>query len=233
VYAGRALVPIRDSLRRQREFAADASHELRTPLAIVAGATEELRRSAGDPDATERAAADIEAGTKRLTRLVNDLLFLARADSDAIEVARNQVDLGEVSAETASGFEVLAREHGARLRLDIQPAPVVGDAARLGQLVGIMLDNAIRHSPAGGVVTVRVRPGAQLDVEDEGRGLRPDELEQVFRRFWRAPDAPVGGTGLGLSIADSIAMAHGGRIRAANRPGGGARFTVTLPAARS
>jgi two-component system OmpR family sensor kinase len=163
---------------------------------------------------------------------VDDLLFLARADSDAVGVAREPLDLGEVSAETVSGFEVLAREHHARLRLDIQPAPVVGDALRLGQLVGILLDNAIRHSPPGGVITVRVRPGAQLEVEDEGPGLRPDDLEHVFRRFWRAADAPAGGTGLGLSIADSIVSSHGGRIRAANRPGGGARFTVTLAAAK-
>jgi len=230
LYAGRALVPIRDSLRRQREFAADASHELRTPLAIVAGATEELRRSSGDPAATERAAADIEAGTGRLTGLVDDLLFLARADSDAVELVRAPVDLGEVGGEAMARFDGLARDRGVRLRLDVEPAPIEGDEARLRQLVGILLDNAIRHSPADGVVTLRVRHGARLEVDDEGRGLREDDLPHVFRRFWRAPDAPPGGTGLGLAIADWIVRSHGGRIQAGNAPSGGARFTVTLPA---
>jgi signal transduction histidine kinase len=230
IYAGRALVPIRDSLRRQREFAADASHELRTPLAIVAGATAELRQTAGDPAATQRAADDIEAGTRRLTGLVDDLLFLARADSDAIEIVRSPIDLGEVSGEAFSRCEVLAREHRVRLRLDVEPAPVEGDAGRLGQLVGILLDNAIRHSPRDGAVTLRVRRGAQLDVEDDGPGVRPEDVSNVFRRFWRAPDAPAGGTGLGLAIADWIVRSHGGQIRAGNRPDGGARFTVNLPA---
>ncbi|HEU5225043.1 MAG TPA: HAMP domain-containing sensor histidine kinase [Actinomycetota bacterium] len=230
VYAGRALVPIRESLRRQREFAADASHELRTPLAIVAGATEELRRSANDPAATARAADDIEAGTTRLTGLVDDLLFLARADSDVIELSRAPLDLGEVGGEALARFDGIARERGVRLRLDVEPAPVEGDEARLRQLVGILVDNAIRHSPSDGAVTLRVRRGARLEVEDEGPGLREVDLPHVFQRFWRAPDAPPGGTGLGLAIADWIVRSHGGRIQAANGTSGGARFTVTLPA---
>jgi signal transduction histidine kinase len=231
VYAGRALVPIRESLRRQREFAADASHELRTPLAIVSTALDHLRRNRTDPAAIERAADDIEAGSRRLTSLVDDLLLLARADADAIELVREPQDLGEVSADALAGFANLAEERGVRLRLDIEPAPVVGDAERLRQLVGILVDNAIRHTPSGGAVTVRVRPGAELSVEDDGPGIRPEDLPNLFRRFWRAPNAPVGGTGLGLAIADWLARSHGGRIRAANRPDGGARFEVVMPAA--
>jgi signal transduction histidine kinase len=230
VYAGRALVPIRESLARQREFAADASHELRTPLAIVSAAVDHLRRHPTDTAAVERAAEDIEAGSLRLTGLVDDLLLLARADADAVEMARGPQDLGEIAADALAGFATLAEEHGVRLRLDIEPAPVFGDSGRLRQLVGILVDNAIRHTPEGGAVTIRVRPGASLWVEDDGSGIRPDDLPHVFRRFWRAPDAPAGGTGLGLAIADWIATSHGGRIRAGNRPTGGAVFTVGLPA---
>ena len=230
VYAGRALVPIRESLARQREFAADASHELRTPLAIVTAATDHLRRNAHDPAAIERAVDDIVSGSARLTGLVDDLLLLARADADAVEMARGSQDLGEVSADALSGFATLAEERGVRLRLDIQPAPVRGDANRLRQLVAILVDNAIRHTPNGGAVTIQVRPGATLSVEDDGPGIRREDLPNIFQRFWRAADAPAGGTGLGLAIADWIATSHGGRIRAGNRPTGGAVFSVVLPA---
>jgi signal transduction histidine kinase len=231
VYAGRALIPIRESLVRQREFAADASHELRTPLAIVTTAVDHLRRHPADPAVVARAADDIDAGSQRLTSLVADLLLLARADADAVEMARRPQDLGEIAADALTGFSTLAEERGVRLRLDIEPSPVVADAGRLRQLVGILVDNAIRHTPAGGAVTIRVRPGATLSVEDDGAGVRPDDLPNVFRRFWRAADAPAGGTGLGLAIADWIVTSHGGRIRAANRPTGGAVFSVVLPAA--
>ena len=183
VYAGRALVPIRESLRRQREFAADASHELRTPLAIVSTALDHLRRYRTDPAAVERAAEDIEAGSQRLTGLVDDLLLLARADADAVEISRGPQDLGEVSADVLAGFATLAEERGVRLRLDIEPAAVLGDASRLHQLVAILVDNAIRHTPNGGSVTVRARPGAELSVEDDGPGIAPEDLPNVFRRF--------------------------------------------------
>ncbi len=231
VYAGRALVPIRRSLERQREFAADASHELRTPLAIVSTALEHLRRRRDDPEAVSRAIADLEKGSQRMTGLVDDLLFLARTDADAVELAHGTVDLAEAAADALTACETLAGERSVLLRLDIEPAPVIGDEARLRQLAGILLDNAIHHAPAGSAVTVRVRPGATLEVEDAGPGIRPEDLPHVFRRFWRAADAPPGGTGLGLAIAEWIATSHRGRILAETRTEGGARFRVTLPGA--
>ena len=124
----------------------------------------------------------------------------------------------------------MAAAAGVRLALDLQPAPVRGDEARLRQLAGILVDNAIRHSPAGGRVTVTVRPGALLTVDDEGPGIAPEHLDRVFERFWRAPGAPAEGTGLGLAIARWIAERHGGSIHAENRsPGPGARFVVRIP----
>ena len=230
VYAGRALVPIRESLRRQRDFAADASHELRTPLAITRAAVAELRRGRGDPAVVDRALEDLDAGATRMELLVDDLLLLARSDAAAITLADADTDLALAAAEATESLEPLAAARGVRLALDIEPAPVRGDEARLRQLVGILVDNAIGHSRPGGRVTVQVRAGARLVVEDEGPGLAPENLDRVFDRFWRAPDAPQGGTGLGLAIARWIAEHHGGTIHAENREdGAGARFVVTVP----
>jgi signal transduction histidine kinase len=233
VYAGRALVPIRESLERQREFAADASHELRTPLAITRAAIAELRRGRDDPATVDRAIDDLDAGAARMEHLVADLLVLARTDAEAVELAMTDTDLANAAAEATESLEPVAAQRGVRLVLEVVPAPVRGDDARLRQLAAILVDNAIRHSPSGGRVTVTAGPGPWLSVEDEGPGIDPAHLDQVFERFWRAPDAPSGGTGLGLAIARWIAERHGGSIQASGRAGGqaGARFTVRLPAA--
>ena len=232
VYAGRALVPIRESLERQREFAADASHELRTPLAITRAAIAELRRGRDDPASVDRAIEDLDAGAARMEHLVADLLLLARTDAEAVELAMADTDLANAAAGATESLEAVAAERCVRLVLEVAPAPVRGDEARLRQLAAILVDNAIRHAPGGSRVTVSAGPGAWLAVEDEGPGIDPAHLDQVFERFWRAPDAPSGGTGLGLAIARWIAERHGGTIQATNRGGGqtGARFTVRLPA---
>jgi signal transduction histidine kinase len=231
VYAGRALVPIRDALARQREFAADASHELRTPLSITRVAIAELRRDRDDPAAVDRALDDMEAGTSRMERLVDDLLLLARADAETVELTITDTDLALAAAEASEALEAVAAGRGVQLALDVEPAPLKGDEERLRQLTGILVDNAIRHSPAGGRVSVRVRAGATLVVEDEGPGIAPEDLQRVFERFWRAQGAPAGGTGLGLAIASWIVERHGGSIHAENRdPGPGARFVVRIPA---
>jgi len=231
VYAGSALVPIRESLRRQREFAADASHELRTPLSIVRGSVEHLRRHAEQPvSEVGDALADIESEVDHLTGLVEDLLLLARSDSGSVDLRRDDVDLDEAAGEALQRLRSLANARGVSLQLDAAPARVPGDVDRLRQLVAILVDNAIRHSPKGGSVTVQVAGSPPtLRVEDQGKGIRPEDLPHVFDRFWRAADAPSGGTGLGLAIASWIVEHHGGTIRAANRAGGGARFEVQLP----
>ena len=235
LYAGRALVPIRDSLRRQREFAADASHELRTPLAVVRGSVEDLRRHPETPvSEVGDALDDIEAEVAHLTTLVDDLLLLARTDSGTVELRSDPVELAEVAGEAVQALAAGADARGVTLRLDGAPGTVRGDQQRLRQLVTILVDNALRHVSSGGSVLVAVRPGATstLVVEDDGPGIRDEDLPHVFDRFWRAPDAPDGGTGLGLAIARWIAEHHGGHISAANRPdSGGARFVVSLPAA--
>jgi signal transduction histidine kinase len=239
-YASRALVPIRrslvgqrEALRRQREFAADASHELRTPLTVIRASVDDLERHPKQPvAAVGTALTDIRDEVDHLTTMVDDLLLLARSDSGAVELERVSVDLGDVASSGASGLSLLAAERSVRLVVDPAPAEVTGDPARLRQLVGILVDNAIRHAPAGSTVDVRVRtdgPDAVLVVEDEGPGIRPEDLPRVFDRFYRAAGSPGGGTGLGLAIAAWIVERHGGRIGAANREPSGARFIVRLP----
>jgi signal transduction histidine kinase len=233
VYAERALVPIRDALRRQREFAADASHELRTPLTVVRGSVEDLRRNADQPVATVgHALDDIEGEVDRLTALVDDLLLLARTDSGVVELASEPADLAEIALDASGALVAAARHRDVTIEVDAEPVPLVADPARLRQLVTILVDNAVRHAPPGSTVQVGVGSTdgfARLIVQDRGTGFRPEDLPRAFDRFWRAPDAPPGGTGLGLSIAAWIAERHGGSIAASNRSEGGARLEVLLP----
>jgi signal transduction histidine kinase len=242
VYARRALVPIRESLgaqrlalRRQREFAADASHELRTPLTVIRASVELLRRHADEPvAAVGDALKDIDDEVQHMTSMVEDLLLLARSDSGAVTLERVPLQLDDVAAEATAALSAPAAARGVRLLVDPEPAPVSGDPARLRQLVMILVDNAIRHSPAGGEVRIAVRSAAgtaTLAVADQGPGIQPADLPHLFDRFWRAAGAPAGGTGLGLSIAKWIAEQHAGSIAATSPEGGGARFEVRLPTA--
>jgi signal transduction histidine kinase len=240
IYARRALIPIRESLaaqhqalQRQREFAADASHELRTPLTVVRSSLEFVRRHRDEPvSSVEPALDDVDAEVARLTTLVDDLLLLARSDSGSVPLDRQPLDLGDVAADAASKMAKPAGAKDVRVVVDPEPAMVEGDPARLRQLVMILVDNAIRHSPAGGEVRVAVRHNghaAYLDVQDQGRGVRPEDMPHVFDRFWRASGAPSGGTGLGLAIAKWIVDRHRGLITVSNREEGGAQFRVQLP----
>jgi len=259
IYARRALVPIReslvsqrDALRRQREFAADASHELRTPLTVIRASVEYLRRparaaagadaagrdvAARDTAARASALEDIQAETEHLTGLVEDLLLLARSDSGAVSLESAPVELEAVAADAVTRLAATASDRGVRVEVLPAPAPVTGDAARLRQLIAILVDNAIRHSPRDAAVQVSVGPveGARpaqvrLVVDDAGPGVRPEDAPFVFERFWQAPGAPAGGTGLGLAIAKWIVTHHGGTISVDRSPAGGARFEVLLPA---
>jgi signal transduction histidine kinase len=242
-YASRALVPIRrslvgqrEALRRQREFAADASHELRTPLTVIRASVDDLQRHPSEPvSRVGTALTDIRDEVDHLTSMVEDLLLLARSDSGAIELERVSVDLGDVATSGAAALGAVAAAKGVVVTVDPEPAEVLGDPTRLRQLVVILVDNAVRHVPAGGHVTVRVRADvsqATVVVEDDGPGIAPEDLPRVFDRFYRAPGASGDGTGLGLAIASWIVERHAGRIEAANRPAGGAALTVRLPRSR-
>jgi len=235
VLAGRALQPIRAALRRQRAFVADAAHELRTPLAIMRGASE-LGLAAGTGPAQEASLEQALAQNAHMTRLVEDISTLARADSGAVDLVRAPLDLCRLVVETIAGVEVLAEDRGVRLVVETPGVVrVVGDAGRLRQALLILLDNALTYTPDNGSITVSVaRQGghARLRVRDSGPGIAPEDLPHLFERFYRADKARGSvGSGLGLSIGRWIAETHGGHITAANAPGRGALFTVTLPLA--
>lgn len=232
VVVQRALLPIRAALAHQRDFVADAAHELRAPLAILRTATELWLDPESEEDRQEAVGHVLTQGA-HLARLVDDLSLLARADSGAVPVLQQPLELGALVADLVAAMEVVAEDRAVSLELAIEPAWVRGDPGRIRQLGLILLDNALKFTPSGGRIAVTVaRQGghAVLRVRDRGPGIDPLDLPHLFDRFYRADRARHGeGTGLGLAIGRWIVVAHGGEIRAANAPDGGAVFTVTLP----
>jgi signal transduction histidine kinase len=235
---GRALVPIREGFEAQRRFVADASHELRTPAALIRANAEVLQREGLVAEDGRPLVEDVIAEADRLGGLVGDLLQLAAWDEMRMTVSRTSLDAASLAADTVRGASALAAERDVRLELDAAgAAPVTADRDRLVQLILILVDNAIDHSPRGGAVTVRVRRHgheAVIEVDDEGPGIPESERERIFEPFTRLTGTTrhgSGGTGLGLAIARRIVDAHDGSIRASSPAGRGARFTVTLPSA--
>ncbi|MBO3748906.1 HAMP domain-containing histidine kinase [Streptosporangiaceae bacterium NEAU-GS5] len=231
--ARRSAFEARRSEERMRRFVADASHELRTPLTSIRGFAELYRQESGQDPA--RLLRRIEDQAARMGLLVDDLLLLARLDQQR-PLDRQPVDLLSLAAGAVLDARMLAPDREIDLvRLDDseEPVKVDGDEARLRQVIGNLVSNALRHTPAGTPFRVGVgscEAGAVLEVADEGPGL-PDP-DRVFERFYRAdPARTAGGTGLGLSIAAALIHAHGGTVIATNAPEGatGAIFRVTLP----
>jgi len=225
-----------ESEDRLRAFLADASHELRTPLASIRGYAELFRLGATDDPATlERAMARIESEATRMGILVEDLLALASLDEEP-EIRQVPVDVRELAEHVAEDTRVLAPDRQVTLEA-AEPAIVVGDPEQLRRLLSNLTRNAVIHTPAGTAIELAVRPTGDLvsaTVRDHGPGIPPGAADQLFERFWRAEGGRSrgrGGAGLGLAITRGIARAHGGDVRAENAPGGGARFSVTLPAA--
>ncbi|HET6167623.1 MAG TPA: HAMP domain-containing sensor histidine kinase, partial [Marmoricola sp.] len=228
-----ALAARHKSEQQVRQFVADASHELRTPLATIHGYAELSRRTPDDPAALLHALNKVETETDRMSDLVADLLLLARLDSGR-PLAREDVDLTRLLLEAVADARVLAPDHKWQLALPDEPVTVVGDDARLHQVVTNLLSNARSHTPSGTTVTVAASTtgdDVRIDVHDDGPGL-PQELgDEVFDRFTRGDSSRTrssGGAGLGLSLVSAIAAAHGGRAEVRSQPGD-TTFTVTLP----
>lgn len=225
------------ALATQRRFVADAAHELRTPIARARGAGDlalSLPEGAEDRDALQRTQRELEV----MSRLVDELLELARSDASRGGESLQRGFLDDVVADVAGRFDGLAKRNGVALGVDVpEEAPARMDAAALARLVGILVDNAIRYTPRGGTVRVAVRAeptGAVLTVEDSGIGIPADDRPRLFERFFRgatarqlAPD----GSGLGLPIARAIAERHGARIEIAAAEPTGTRITVRFPRA--
>jgi signal transduction histidine kinase len=221
------------ALERQREFVADASHELRTPLTSVQANLELLQGSLDD--AEDRHAVDSALGsTRRMSRLVSDLLLLARADAGR-RSARAETDLSAAAQAVVDELEPLSEGRVLHTDLD-QQLLVEGNRDELHRLALNLVENALRHTPEGSnihVGTGRDGEAAVLEVADDGPGIPAEILEQVFDRFVRgdgpADTAAKGGSGLGLAIVRAVADSHGGTVEAGPSPHGGARFTVRIP----
>ena len=222
------------ALEAQRRFVADASHELRTPLTTIRGNVGLLRRvSEVTPEDRVAALADIESEAERMARLVGQMLSLARADAG--QALRLQpVDLDVVVLEVGRQMALLASERGLVATTGrVEPARVNGDHDALKQLLLILIDNAIKYTPAPGSVRLSLTLAdgwAIVEVEDTGIGIGEKELPHIFERFYRAdPARSGGGAGLGLAIAKWIAWSHQGSIAVHSEPGRGSVFTTRLP----
>ncbi|MTD16948.1 HAMP domain-containing protein [Nakamurella sp. YIM 132087] len=228
-----ALESRQASETRVRQFVADASHELRTPLAAIRGYAELARRGEQDPGTVGHALRRVESESARMTTLVEDLLLLARLDSGR-PLAQEEVDLTMLLVDRMSDARVAGPDHRWQLDLPEEPVTVVGDGARLHQVVANLLTNARNHTPAGTLVTASVREYAdavEMTVTDNGPGI-PDHLQpEIFGRFVRGDSSrsrAAGSTGLGLAIVAAVVSAHGGTVRVDSRPGL-TRATVRLP----
>jgi two-component system, OmpR family, sensor kinase len=214
----------------QKRFVADVSHELRTPLTTIQGNLELIQRFGNDPVLAEAAYSE----SKRMSRLVEDLLMLAQADSGRLPLRETVVDLGSLAVEVYNQAKVLAKEVEIRLGV-IEPVRVLGDVDRLKQLMLNLVTNAIKYTPSGGQVTISVmyeEGYAFLRVSDTGMGIPHEDLPHIFDRFYRVDRArarKAGGAGLGLAICRWIAEAHHGRIWAESKIGEGSTFNVQLP----
>ena len=224
----------------QVDFVANVSHELRTPLTAVKGLVETLRDGAvDDTDVRDRFLETMEDETDRLIRLVNDLLILSRADSEALNLQREPVDLAELAAATADRLAPWASEQDITIRVDADDCVRLAlvDPDRMEQVLVNLLDNAVKFSRPGGSVTIVVTeaPGSvvQVQVRDEGIGIPPAALPHIGERFYRADRArsrTEGGSGLGLAIARALVEAHGGSLWVESEEGQGTTVEFAVPA---
>jgi signal transduction histidine kinase len=237
--AGRAMRPARESFEKQRAFVADASHELKTPLTLIrADAEMVLYRGTlneNDKKLVEHALAE----TDRMGAILSDLLLVARLDADEADVATKPFDLVSVLSEEAERFGVRAAAKEIRLEVHVQGEfPARGDPKRTGQILAVLLENAVRFAPPGGSIAVSGRlqdRWVEASVRDTGPGISPEHLPRLFDRFYRAEASRTrgkgAGTGLGLAIARELARAQGGDLVAESTKDGGATFRLRLPRA--
>ena len=231
-----AAEKLAEASRQKTDFLADVSHELRTPLTVLRG-NAQVGLALGAEGEQKQLLEDVVEESRRMSRMVEDLLFLSRSDSSPPSLEPETVSVTPLMSELAGRARVLARERGASLEAHLQTEGTLrADPVRLEQAVLILVDNAIKYGPPGGTVTLRSaapRPGELgISVEDEGAGIPREDLPRVFERFYRVDKArsrEMGGTGLGLPIAKTIVEAHGGHITAESRPGRGTRMSIHLP----
>jgi heavy metal sensor kinase len=231
------------AFERQKRFVADAGHELRTPLSIITLESERVLSSERQAEDYRQSLAAVRTECGYMSKLVDDLLDLAKADSGEADRPRELVDLGDVAVEAMERHSPLASARGIALSAaELPELRVLGDRAALAKALGNLISNALKYSPPGGRVEVKLeeRSGqAVLGVVDEGPGIPADKLDRIFDRFYRIDEsrsesegAPAG-SGLGLAIVKAIAQAHGGRAAVASEEGRGSEFSLILPLAKT
>lgn len=232
---------LRAARQMQIDFVANVSHELRTPLTAIKGMVETLRAGAVlDTTVRDRFLETVENETDRMIRLVTDLLLLTRADSQALNLEREPVDMANLARSIVTKMESRAQDH--EIKFTIEPCsgtPLVwADRDRISQILVNVLDNAVKYSHRGGLITITTQPhGDQtvlVQVKDEGIGISAEVLPRIGERFYRSDKARArtdGGTGLGLAIAQTLISAHGGRLWLESIEGSGTVVNFTLPAA--
>jgi heavy metal sensor kinase len=230
------LTRLRDSVHTSRRFLADASHELRTPLTVIKGELQELVAHEASQNEVREHIGSVLEEVARLEHLVSGLLVLSRLDAGDAQREWIDVDLGELAASTVEQMRLLAEDRGIQLQSSaLSPVIVRGDRGRLKQVIVNLLDNAIKFTPRGGVVSLRTQSQEHyglLEVSDSGIGIPAAAVAHVFDRFYRVDAARSredGGAGLGLSIVHSICSAHAAAIEVDSAPGSGSRFRVKVP----
>jgi signal transduction histidine kinase len=237
------IAQLRATERMRTDFVSNVSHELRTPLTAIKGLVETLRDGAvDDRKVRDRFLATMEDETDRLIRLVNDLLVLSKADSQALKLKREPLDVRVLIERSLDKLAPQLEGKGVLVEVSAPDGPqlVLADADRIEQVLVNLLDNAIKYSPEGGRITVAIGEGRPtpevvgIAVRDEGLGIPAGDLPRVFERFYRVDRARSrdrGGSGLGLSIAKAIVQAHGGEITLRSEEGQGTTVRFTLPRA--
>ena len=232
---------VRASRDAQRDFVANVSHELKTPLTSIQGYSQAiLDGTADDPETVQRSAAIVHDEAERMARMVSELLDLARIESGQIVMRQEQVELRALLENVVERFRLQAEDAGVVLTTQAADLPpLTGDGDRLAQVFINLLDNALKHTPPGGQVTVMAElltpssagKAVQVTVSDNGQGIPPEDLPRVFERFYQVDKSRkhTGSVGLGLVIAREIVEAHGGSIEAESIVGLGTRFSVLLP----
>ncbi|MBS0422110.1 MAG: HAMP domain-containing protein [Proteobacteria bacterium] len=233
------IARLEDAVQSSKRFVADASHELRTPLTVLRGELESLAQDVQLKAHTRESLGSLLEEVDRLAEVVESLLALSKLDAGEASAERVRFDLAELVTTTAEQMSLLAEDKNIRVECDAARNVIVeGDRSRMKQVVVNLLDNAIKYTPNGGNVLLRIAresDNAILEVADNGVGIPADALPHMFKRFFRVDDSrsrEQGGAGLGLSIVKSICAAQGAEVDVTSRPGGGSCFRVRQPLAR-
>ncbi len=236
--SGLAIRPVKRSWKQQHQFVADASHELKTPLTVILANNNIIMSHKHDTVASqEKWLNSTKEEAEHMSKLVGDLLFLAKSDGEQSPVVFSEIDLSDICENVSLQFDPVAFEKGLNLTCDVQPGITMqGDGTQLNQLVRIFLDNACKYTPEGGDITLRLAkngPQTIMSVTNTGDPIPKEDLDHLFERFYRVDEARTrtsseGGYGLGLAIAKTITERHGGTVSVESTAGKGTVFTVTF-----